>query len=149
MAVSPDDASLALRGLQTLGTRLKQLEESTLVVARWLAEQPEIERVLHPALPSCPGHEHWKRDFTGSSSVFSVVFAPSISPEVIVRFVDSLRLFKIGYSWGGVTSLAMPFVSLRRRHRVYGSQLVRFNVGLEAPDDLVADLEQAFGTLRG
>lgn len=149
MAVSPDDASLALRGLQTLGTRLTQLEESTLVVARWLAERPEIERVLHPALASCPGHEHWLRDFTGSSSVFSVVFAPTVPPEAIVRFVDSLRLFKIGYSWGGVTSLAMPFVSLRRRHRVYGSQLVRFNVGLEAPDDLIADLEQAFATLRG
>ena len=148
MAVSPDDASLALRGLQTLGVRLKQLEASTLAVARWLAEQPEIERVLHPALPFCPGHEVWKRDFTGSTSVFSVVFAPSVAPDAIVRFVDSLRLFKIGYSWGGATSLAMPFFGLRRRYRPYGSQLVRFNVGLEAPDDLIADLERGFAVLR-
>lgn len=148
MGVSPDDCSLALRGLQTLGTRLKQLEETTLTVARWLAEQPEIERVLHPALPTCPGHEHWKRDFTGSASVFSVVFAPSAQPAAILRFVDSLSLFKIGYSWGGVTSLAMPFFDLRRRHRAYGSQLVRFNIGLETADDLLADLARGFSVLR-
>jgi cystathionine beta-lyase len=148
MGVSPDDCSLALRGLQTLGIRLKRLEDSTLTVARWLTEQPEVERVLHPALPSCPGHEYWQRDFTGSASVFSVVFAPSAQPEAIVRFVDSLNLFKIGYSWGGVTSLVMPFVSLKRRHRAYGSQLVRFNIGLETADDLIADLERAFATLR-
>ncbi|HKV83325.1 MAG TPA: cystathionine beta-lyase [Ktedonobacterales bacterium] len=148
MGVSPDDCSLALRGLQTLATRLKQLEESALAVARWLAEQPEIERVLHPALPSCPGHEHWKRDFTGSASVFSVVFAPSAQPAAIIRFVDSLSLFKIGYSWGGVTSLAMPFVALKRRHRAYGSQLVRFNVGLETVGDLLADLARGFSVLR-
>ncbi len=148
MGVSPDDCSLALRGLQTLGIRLKRLEDSTLTVARWLTEQPEVERVLHPALPSCPGHEYWQRDFTGSASVFSVVFAPSAQPEAIVRFVDSLNLFKIGYSWGGVTSLVMPFVSLKRRHRAYGSQLVRFNIGLETTNDLIADLERAFATLR-
>jgi cystathionine beta-lyase len=148
MGVSPDDCSLALRGLQTLGIRLKRLEDSTLTVARWLTEQPEVERVLHPALPSCPGHEYWQRDFTGSASVFSVVFAPNAQPEAIIRFVDSLNLFKIGYSWGGVTSLVMPFVALKRRHRAYGSQLVRFNIGLETPDDLIADLERGFSVLR-
>ena len=148
MAVSPDDCSLALRGLQTLGVRLQQLEESALTVARWCAEQPEVEMVLHPALPDCPGHDLWERDFTGSASVFSVVFTTQISPEAIVRLVDSLTLFKIGYSWGGVTSLAIPYFDLARRYRPYGSRLVRFNIGLEAVDDLLADLERGFTTLR-
>ena len=148
MAVSPDDCSLALRGLQTLGVRLQQLEESALTVARWCAEQPEVEMVLHPALPDCPGHDLWERDFTGSASVFSVVFTAQISPEAIVRLVDSLTLFKIGYSWGGVTSLAIPYFDLARRYRPYGSRLVRFNIGLEAVDDLLADLERGFTTLR-
>jgi cysteine-S-conjugate beta-lyase len=148
MAVSPEDCSLALRGLQTLGVRLQQLEESALAVARWCAEQPEVEMVLHPALPDCPGHDRWERDFTGSASVFSVVFTEQTSPEAIVRLVDSLTLFKIGYSWGGVTSLAIPYFDLSRRHRPYGSRLVRFNIGLEAVDDLLADLERAFTTLR-
>jgi cystathionine beta-lyase len=148
MAVSPDDCSLALRGLQTLGVRLQQLEASALRVARWCAEQPEVEMVLHPALPNCPGHDLWERDFTGSASVFSVVFTAQISPEAIVRLVDSLTLFKIGYSWGGVTSLAIPYFDLARRYRPYGSRLVRFNIGLEAVDDLLADLERGFTTLR-
>jgi cysteine-S-conjugate beta-lyase len=148
MGVSPDDCSLALRGLQTLGVRLRQLEENTLAVARWCAQQPEVEVVLHPALPSCPGHDVWERDFTGSASVFSVVFTEQISPAAIVRLVDSLTLFKIGYSWGGVTSLAMPHFELPRRYRPYGSRLVRFNIGLEAVDDLLADLERGFTTLR-
>jgi len=148
MGVSPDDCSLALRGLQTLGVRLARLEESTLAVAGWLATQPEVETVLHPAFPSCPGHEFWKRDFTGSASVFSVVFAPDIGREAIVRMIDALALFAIGYSWGGVTSLAMPQFDLPRRHRAYGDRLVRFNVGLEDAGDLIADLERAFGRLR-
>jgi cystathionine beta-lyase len=148
MGVSPDDCSLALRGLQTLGVRLRQLEENTLAVARWCAQQPEVEVVLHPALPSCPGHDVWERDFTGSASVFSVVFTEQISPAAIVRLVDSLTLYKIGYSWGGVTSLAMPHFELPRRYRPYGSRLVRFNIGLEAVDDLLADLERGFTTLR-
>jgi cystathionine beta-lyase len=148
MAVSPDDCSLALRGLQTLGVRLQHLEASTLRVARWCAEQPEVEVVLHPALPDCPGHDLWARDFTGSASVFSVVFRQQIGPEAIVRLVDSLTLFKIGYSWGGVTSLAMPHFDLPRRSRPYESRLVRFNIGLEAVDDLLADLARGFMTLR-
>jgi cystathionine beta-lyase len=148
MAVSPDDCSLALRGLQTLGVRLQQLEESALTVARWCSEQPEVEMVLHPALPDCPGHDLWERDFSGSASVFSVVFTTHIGPEAIVRLVDSLMLFKIGYSWGGVTSLAIPYFDLARRYRAYGSRLVRFNIGFEAIDDLLADLERGFTTLR-
>jgi cystathionine beta-lyase len=145
---SPDDCSLALRGLLTLAVRLKHLEESALLLAKWLAEQPEIELVLHPALPGCPGHQIWKRDFSGSSSIFSVVFAPVITRTAIVRFVDALKLFRLGYSWGGVTSLVMPHFDLTRRHRSWGDRLVRLNVGLENPDDLVNDLESAFSELR-
>ncbi|MGZ3664094.1 MAG: cystathionine beta-lyase [Ktedonobacterales bacterium] len=148
MGVSPDDCRLALRGMQTLAVRLKQLEESTLAVARWFAEQPEVELVLHPALPTCPGHEFWQRDFSGSASVFSVVFAPGVPADAIIRFVDRLSLFKIGYSWGGVTSLAMPHFDLKRRYRAYGSRLVRFNIGLEAAGDLIADLEQGISAFR-
>lgn len=147
MGVSPDDCSLALRGLQTLGVRLAQLQASTLEVAQWLASRDEIERVLHPALPGSPGHEVWRRDFTGSASVFSVLFRPQLSIDAIVRAIDRLQLFKIGYSWGGVTSLVMPFFGLRRDHGAPGRNLVRFNIGLEAPRDLLADLQQAFSAL--
>jgi cystathionine beta-lyase len=146
---SPDDCSLALRGLQTLAVRLKHLEESTLRIAQWLSEQPEIDLILHPAFPSCPGHETWKRDFTGSSSVFSVVFAPEIDAAAITKLVNTLQLFKLGYSWGGVTSLVMPRFGLSRQHRSYGDRLVRLNVGLEDPQDLIADLSAGFNVLRG
>jgi cystathionine beta-lyase len=144
LGASPDDCSLALRGLQTLGVRLAALERGALHVARWLAGHPAVERVLHPALPSCPGHETWRRDFTGSASVFSIVLAPGVTRERIAAFVDALELFAIGFSWGGVTSLAMPFPELHRAGGVaYGGRLVRLNVGLEDPDDLVADLDRA------
>jgi cystathionine beta-lyase len=141
--VSPDDSSAALRGLQTLGIRLDHLERSALAVANWLKARPEVKLVLHPALPDCPGHEYWKRDFTGSASVFSIVFGDSWTPERIVKFVEALKLFKIGYSWGGVTSLVMAYSSLGRQQRNYGRQLVRLNIGLEEPQDLINDLEQA------
>jgi cystathionine beta-lyase len=144
MTVSPDECSLALRGFQSLAVRLDVIEKSALDLARWLASRPEIERVLHPALPSCPGHDVWRRDFTGSSGVFSVVFAERFSREDVFRFVDVLRLFKIGYSWGGVTSLVMPWPAPPIRRDVdYGDRLVRFSLGLEAPEDLRADLERA------
>jgi cystathionine beta-lyase len=146
--VSPDDCSLALRGLQTLGVRLAQLEKSTLEVAHWLKKRPEIELVLHPAFADCPGHDIWKRDFTGSASIFSVVFKKDWKPEQIMRFVDGLKLFKIGYSWGGVASLVMAYESLGRKNRNYGRQLVRFNVGLEDSKDLIADIEQSMKNAR-
>jgi cysteine-S-conjugate beta-lyase len=149
MGVSPDECSLALRGMQTLAVRLDALEKSTLTVARWLAERPEIERVLHPALPSCPGHELWRRDFTGSTSVFSIVFRDEYSKEQILGFVDALELFEIGYSWGGVTSLALPQFALpRNRPTVRQSSLVRLNIGLERTEDLIADLDRALAALR-
>jgi cystathionine beta-lyase len=143
LAVSPDDCNLALRGLQTLGIRLRELEQSALTVANWLKQRPEIALVLHPALPDCPGHDIWRRDFTGSASVFSIVFQDDWTPERIMRFVDSLKLFKIGYSWGGVTSLVMAYESLGRQHRNYGRHLVRLNIGLEESTDLIADIEKA------
>ena len=100
-AASPDDCSLALRGLKTLAVRLKAIGDAALTLTRWLSERPEIERVLHPALPSCPGHEFWKRDFTGSTGVFSIVFQPQFSKAQVQGFVDKLELFEIGYSWTG------------------------------------------------
>jgi cystathionine beta-lyase len=143
MAVSPDDCALALRGLQTLGVRLERLERTALTVAEWLRAQPEIALVLHPALPDCPGHEFWRRDFTGSASVFSIVFRPRWDVDRITAFVEALKLFRIGYSWGGVTSLVMAYPPLPRRVRDYGGRLVRLNVGLEEAEDLVDDLRQA------
>lgn len=145
-AVSPDDCSLALRGLQTLAVRLAAIESSALAIARWLASRPEIERVLHPALESCPGHEFWKRDFLGSSGVFSLVFKPGPAPEQIHAFVDALKLFRVGYSWGGVASLAVAYQMGHRPGRpAYDHRIVRLNIGLEATSDLIADLEQALG----
>ena len=149
LSVSPDDCSLALRGLQTLAVRLRYLEESTLAVAGWLRQQSEVGTLLHPAFPECPGHEHWARDFTGSASVFSAVFKPSVPPDAIIRFADALALFRVGYSWGGVTSLAMPYLALQRRFHPHAGKLVRFNVGLEHAGDLIADLERGFAVLRG
>jgi cysteine-S-conjugate beta-lyase len=144
MAVSPDDCALALRGLKTLGVRLDRLERTALTVATWLSEQPEVSLVLHPALPDCPGHDTWKRDFTGSASIFSIVLQPDWDRARIVRFVEALELFKIGFSWGGVTSLVMAYPHLYRRVRHYDNRIVRLNVGLEEPDDLIADLRRAF-----
>jgi cystathionine beta-lyase len=147
MSVSPDECSLALRGMQTLAVRLERLERSTLEVARWLGERAEIARVLHPALPSCPGHELWRRDFTGSTSVFSVEFAPSYRRARVHAFVDALQLFEIGWSWGGVTSLAVPVNPPRTVAARRAGVLVRFNIGLEAPVDLVQDLEQGLAQM--
>ena len=135
-------------GLLTLAVRLEALERATLAVARWLAERPEVERVLHPALPSCDGHELWRRDFTGSASVFSVLFDERYTKEQLTAFVNALELFEIGYSWGGVTSLVLPHFDLPRQHAsVRRGSLVRFNIGLESVDDLVADLDRALQVL--
>jgi len=146
-AASPDDCSLALRGMKTLAVRLKTVQESALALARWLAERPEIELVLHPALPSCPGHELWKRDFTGSSGLFSFVFCERFTREQVLKFVDALELFEIGYSWGGVTSLAMAYDLQSPKRPAYGDRIVRFYVGLETLEDLKADVEQALALI--
>jgi len=147
MVASPDDCFLAIRGLQTLGVRLEALEQSTMAIAKWLVRRPEIESVLHPAFPSCPGHEYWKRDFTGSASIFSIVFASTFSPEQVNSFVDALKLFKIGYSWGGVTSLALAYPGLEGHGKRYAGRIVRLNIGLEKYEDLIDDLAAAIDTL--
>ncbi len=143
LAVSPDDCSLALRGLQTLAIRLDHLEKSTLQIANWLANNEHVEKVLHPALPDCPGHELWKRDFTGSASVFSFMFKDNWSAKQAEAFVDALEHFKIGLSWGGVTSLAVVYPDLVRPGKDFKGRLVRLNIGLETSDDLIKDLASA------
>ena len=149
VGVSSDECSLALRGLQTLAVRLDHLERSTLAVARWLDARPEVATTLHPAFPACPGHDNWRRDFSGSASIFSVVFDDGLPEAGVARFVDALRLFKIGFSWGGVTSLVMAYPPISRSGRDYGRRLVRLNIGLEEPADLVADLQRALGEAFG
>jgi cystathionine beta-lyase len=148
MAASPDDCSLALRGLQTLAVRLSAIENSALTIARWLATREEIAIVLHPGLSSCPGHDVWVRDFSGSSGVFSIVFRSPINRAHLHAFVDRLKLFRIGYSWGGVTSLvALPDLTESPNAGAYGDRLIRLSVGLESSDDLIADLAAAMSCL--
>jgi cystathionine beta-lyase len=145
MSVSPDECSLALRGLQTLNVRLKAIEQSALRVASWLAEKSQVEAVLHPALPSCASHPIWKRDFSGSSGLFSVVFRAPFSHGDLHAAMDRLKLIQIGYSWGGVSSLVVTVDpnEAPSAHAFVG-RLARFYIGLEDPDDLIADIEQAF-----
>ena len=145
MGVSPDDCSAVLRGLKTLDVRLQRLEQSALTVARWLYEQHQVTQMLHPAFADCPGHDIWKRDWTGSASIFSVIFGHWTRAQ-IERFVDALELFKIGYSWGGANSLVMTYAGLKRPTPETGPLLVRLNVGLEDPQDLIEDLERALAT---
>jgi cystathionine beta-lyase len=143
LAVSPDDCSLALRGLQTLAVRLDALERATLEIARWLVAHPLVDEVFHPALPSCPGHDIWQRDFQGSTSVFSFTFNATVSAKQVTQFVDALKIFKIGLSWGGVNSLAVVYPNLERPDRDFAGRIVRLNIGLENPSDLIKDLSLA------
>ena len=143
LAVSPDDCSLALRGLQSMVVRLAHMERSALELARWLAEHPAVESVFHPALPSCPGHEFWKRDFKGSASVFSILFRDDVSRESVEACLDALNIFRLGLSWGGVNALAVVYPDLVRPGKDYAGRLVRLNVGLEETRDLIEDLDNA------
>ncbi|MFZ0720665.1 MAG: cystathionine beta-lyase [Xanthobacteraceae bacterium] len=145
----PDDVYLGLRGLRTLGIRLDRHYQSGLAVARWLESRPEVLRMLHPALPSHPGHALWKRDFTGASGLFSMVLKP-VPKKAYHAFVNTLELFGIGASWGGYESLAIPFdcTPLRTATRWEpGGPTVRFHIGLEAVVDLTADLARGFAAL--
>jgi cystathionine beta-lyase len=138
-----DEAWLALRGLRTLHVRLERHQENGLAVARWLKSRPEIARVLHPALPDCPGHEIWARDFRGASGLFGIVMKSGDAGDA-AAFIDRLRLFGIGYSWGGFESLAIPAEFVRTAvRREWEGPLIRLHIGLEDPADLIADLEQA------
>jgi cysteine-S-conjugate beta-lyase len=144
--VSPDDAWLASRGLRTMAIRLKQHEDGALKVAEWLKEQPQVGRVLHPALPDCPGHEYWKRDFKGSSGLFSFELKDADASER-AAFIDRLELFGIGYSWGGYESLALPVDPFRTVSAPPALNLVRLHIGLEDPDDLIEDLKSSLKQL--
>ncbi|MBX9594924.1 MAG: PLP-dependent transferase, partial [Roseomonas sp.] len=148
---SPDDCWLALRGVRTMPLRLAQQEESALIVAEWLAGRPEVLEVRHPALPGAPGHELWKRDFTGACSLFGIVLQPRYSEADAYRFVDGLKLFGIGASWGGYESLALPTnASLSRSVSApLPGQAVRLHIGLEDVADIIADLEQGLALLPG
>jgi len=145
----PDDVYLGLRGLRTLAVRLERHYQSGLAVGRWLERRPEVLQVLHPAMECHPGHEIWRRDFTGASGLFSIVLKP-VPQKAVHAFLDTLELFGIGASWGGYESLAIPFdcAPIRTATRWQpGGPTVRFHIGLEAVDDLLADLERGFAAL--
>ncbi len=147
---SPDDCWLGNRGLRTMAVRLKQHEASALIIAKWLGERPEVASVRHPALPGCPGHPLFERDFLGSSGLFSFVL-DGADEQTRAIFIDALRLFGIGYSWGGFESLAIPVDPGRHRSAGgvdHGAAMVRLQIGLEDADDLIADLTQALDHYR-
>jgi cystathionine beta-lyase len=143
-----DDTYLALRGVRTLAIRLKHHEESALKIARWLQHRDEVERVLHPALQSDPGHTIWKRDFKGSSGLFGVELKP-VASNALNAFFDGFHHFGLGYSWGGYESLVIPS-SFKRTAKAFAHEgpLIRFHAGLEDADDLIADIDEAFARMK-
>ena len=146
----PDDCYLALRGLRTMGVRLRHHEKVGMAVARWLQERPEVKKVLYPALAGDKGYEIWKRDFTGASSLFAVVLNTD-SEEAVARMIEGFRLFKMGASWGGYESLVLPAFPAKMRTTVPWTEdgyVLRFYIGLEDIDDLTADLADGFARLR-
>ena len=156
VVVSPDDAALALRGLRTMAVRLERASASALELARWLASREEVAQVLCPMLPGAPGHDIWSRDFTGGCGLFSFVLKGR-RPADRARFIDALQLFGIGFSWGGFESLAIPFDAARARSATSWPPAewdernrlgIRLSVGLEDPQDLRQDLEQAFAVME-
>ncbi|MDE0208026.1 MAG: cystathionine beta-lyase [Candidatus Tectomicrobia bacterium] len=147
---APDTSYLALRGLRSMASRLRQQQEAGLKIAGWLRDRPEVKRVLYPALPGDPGHAIWKRDFTGACSLFGVVLHTS-DEIAVARVVDHYRYFKIGASWGGFESLVIPAYPAQLRTAVAWTEpgfVLRYHVGLEAPEDLLEDLEKGFERLR-
>lgn len=143
--VSPDDAYLASRGLRTMAARLKTHEQSAVQIAHWLDRRDDVKTILHPAFPSCPGHDIWKRDFRGSSGLFSVVIRGDKKRAAAI--IDDLNLFGIGFSWGGFESLALlvhPEQNRSTTHWTEGNAVIRLHIGLEDPDDLIADLAASF-----
>lgn len=150
VCAGPDDVFLALRGLRTLAVRLAHHQQSGLEMARWFAQRPEVLRVLHPGLEGDPGHAIWKRDFTGSSGLFSIVLKP-MPNKAVDAFLDSLQLFGMGFSWGGFESLVIPFDCASYRTATTwapGGPSLRFHIGLENLDDLKADLDKGFAALK-
>jgi cystathionine beta-lyase len=150
VCAGPDDVFLALRGMRTLSVRLAQHHRSGLEMARWLAARPEVARVLHPGLETDPGHAIWKRDFTGASGLFSVVLKPA-PQKAVDTMLDSLKLFGMGFSWGGFESLVIPFDCNDYRTATRwapGGPTLRFHIGLENVEDLKADLDRGFAVLK-
>jgi cystathionine beta-lyase len=150
MSPGPEDVFLALRGLRTLELRLREAERQALDIAQWLAGRPEVAAVLHPALPSFSGHALWKRDFLGSSGLFSILLAPC-SQVALAAMLDGLELFGMGYSWGGFESLVIPFDCRSYRSVTAWNPpgpALRFSIGLEDVEDLKADLDRGFERLR-
>ncbi len=150
MCAGPEDAFLALRGMRTMALRLREAERQGLALATWLQGRPEVARVLHPALPDDPGHAIWKRDFLGSTGLFSVILKP-FSKKAVAAMLDGLELFGLGYSWGGYESLVIPFDCASYRSVTAwdpGGPALRFQVGLEDMADLQADLEAGFARLK-
>ncbi len=148
---APDDCYLGLRGLRTLSTRLARHQETGLHLARWLARRPEVDRILHPALPGCPGHEVWKRDFTGACGLFGLVLK-DYSSEAVAAMLDGMKVLAIGESWGGYESLILPTKPARNRTAVPWSATaptLRIHAGLEDPEDLIDDLEKGLARLNG
>jgi len=145
---SGDDCFLALRGLRTIPVRLARHGETALKLARWLQAWQEVSRVLYPALEDDPGHEIWKRDFTGATGLFGVVLKP-VPHKALAAFFDSLKLFGMGFSWGGYESLIVPS-KLHRTARSFDAEgpLIRIHAGLEDPEDLIADLEHGFAQMK-
>lgn len=150
LGVGANDAELVLRGLPSIALRYAAQDQAARELAGWMQAQAGVSRVLHPALPGSPGHEHWQRDARGAASLFSVVFDDAIAPERVVAFCDALRLFRLGYSWAGPVSLCVPYerAEMRGRDWQHAHGPVRFAVGLEAVEDLRADLERALRVLR-
>ena len=147
----PDDVYAALRGMRTLGVRMRAHQENALRVARWLQQRAEVDRVLYPALPEDPGHALWKRDFLGASGLLGVVLDRRYAKVDAARMLDALELIGLGYSWGGYESLAVPTYpeTLRSATRWTGGPSFRLHVGIEDPADLLADLEQGLAKLTG
>lgn len=144
-AVAPDDAYQILRGLRTLPTRLAKQGQSGIAVASWLSTQPQVAALYHPALPSSRDHALWARDFTGACGLFAFALKPA-RQEAVDAFLDALKLFGLGFSWGGFESLAIscePQLRTRSLQHDYGGPLIRLHIGLENPDDLIADLANA------
>jgi cystathionine beta-lyase len=150
VCAGPDDVFLALRGLRTLAVRLAHHQQSGLEMARWLATRPEVQRVLHPALETDPGHAIWKRDFTGASGLFSIVLQPA-PQKAVDALLDTVQSFGMGYSWGGFESLVIPFDCASYRSATQwnpGGPALRLHIGLESVDDLKADLARGFAAFN-
>jgi cystathionine beta-lyase len=144
LCAAPDDAYQVLRGLRTMGVRLAHHQKSTLEIAHWLHSHPDVSAVLHPAFEGSEGHDIWKRDFSGSSGIFSIVLRNKTRAQAYA-FLDALELFGLGYSWGGYSSLALHAdISDRVFRRDYGGPIIRLQIGLEDVPDLIADLERGF-----